>query len=167
MINRSVMPGKKKKIVPGSQSSTQTGGQSSEKASQSVMESALDSSLTSMKIDMAKNILAEGGDKKSKKSKKEKKKKKKRSSTSSTESESKEEIDMDELAMQLAMKPKHFKLKDMMRYEDLSAVALPISRSKALSVLGLECENQKQRYIRHTVCLLICNEDWLVIMDTL
>ena len=78
MINRSgLMPGKKK-IVPGSQSSTQTGGQSSEKQSQSVMESALDSSLKGMKIDMAKNILAEGDGDKSKKTKKEKNKKKKR-----------------------------------------------------------------------------------------
>lgn len=162
MINRSGwMPGKKK-IVPGSQSSTQTGGQSSEKASQSVMESALDSSLKGMKIDMAKHILGEGS--KSKKDKKDKKKKKKKSSTSTSESESKDEIDMDELALQLAMKPKHFKLKDIMRYEDLSAVALPISCSKALSGLCCECENQKQRYITHTVCLLLFHEHKFVFL---
>ena len=99
MINRSgLMPGKKK-IVPGSQSSTQTGGQSSEKQSQSVMESALDSSLKGMKIDMAKNILAEGDGDKSKKTKKEKnKKKKKKRSSTSTESES-NEIDMEEFRL--------------------------------------------------------------------
>ena len=117
MINKcrmsKAMPGKKSS-VGGSTASTAPGTSASEPSS--MMESALDNSVQDMKLQMARSILGEKEEKKKKK----KKDKKKKSITSSETSESEDKPEfLQELQLQLALKPKQMKVKDMIRYEDL------------------------------------------------
>ena len=108
------MPGKKNSVGGGSTASTAPGTSASEPSS--MMESALDNSVQDMKLQMARSILGEKDEKKKKK----KKDKKKKSTTSSETSESEDKPEfLQELQLQLALKPKQMKVKDMIRYEDL------------------------------------------------
>ena len=95
----------------------------------SAMESALADSLKDMKVSMAQRILASEcpsssakGDKKDKKKKKKKKKKRSTSSSDSDVEPDSEEF-LQELGLQLSLKAKHLKLKDMIKFEDLAADA--------------------------------------------
>lgn len=122
------MPGKKK-ATPGSTSTTSA--PASDAPPVNSLETALGTAVTGMKVDMAKNILAAAeppadGGKKRKKNKNKKKKKQSSSSEASQSSDDSFQVDENELALQLALKPKHMKLKDMTRYQDLSAVALNV-----------------------------------------
>lgn len=119
------MAGKKKLDFGGGSGAGSSTRTPSSSDAPSAMETMLDESLNGMKVNMAQRILANDSSRTEKKDKKKKKSKKKKSSSSSSSEPAEHDSPefLQELALQLSLKPKHLRLKDLLKYEDLAADA--------------------------------------------